>query len=260
MPVLVGFGFLVCLGSRRIGGKHSGSPAASAPLYHEITFRRGEIRSARFAPDGQTILYSASWQGNPVETFAGAARDGRSRRWDWDGRSFSRFFDGGDGALVGQPSGRNLDQRGHAGASAFGGRRTASVLEDVEWADWSPDGNSLAVVRNVGGHDRLEFPIGKVLYETSGGWISYPRVSPKGDFVAFMDHPNQGDDGGSVAVVDLAGKSKRLTRDWYGTQGLAWSPDGKEIWFTASELGLDHYSRGEPAGKNGWSRGFRGRW
>ena len=77
------------------------------------------------------------------------------------------------------------------------------VLENVEWADWSPDGNSLAVVRNVGGRDRLEFPIGKVLYETSGGWISYPRVSPKGDYVAFIDHPNQGDDGGAVAVVDL---------------------------------------------------------
>ena len=115
------------------------------------------------------------------------------------------------------------------------------VLEDVEWADWSPDGNSLAVVRSVGGRDRIEYPIGKVLYETSGGWISYPRVSPKGDFVAFMDHPNQGDDGGSVAIVDVSGHKTELTREWYGTQGLAWSPDGQEVWFTASELGLFHY-------------------
>ena len=116
-----------------------------------------------------------------------------------------------------------MDKRGHTRQSAIGGRRTPSGSEDVEWADWSPDGNSLAVVRNVGGHDRLEFPIGKILYESSGGWISYPRVSPKGDFVAFMDHRNQGDDGGSVAIVDLSGKAKRLTRDWYGTQGLEWS-------------------------------------
>jgi dipeptidyl aminopeptidase/acylaminoacyl peptidase len=97
------------------------------------------------------------------------------------------------------------------------------------------------VVRNVGGRDRLEYPIGKVLYEASGGWISYPRVSPKGDFVAFIDHANQGDDSGSVAVVDLSGNKKRLTRDWYGTGGLAWSPDGREVWFTASEVGVDHY-------------------
>ena len=69
-----------------------------------------------------------------------------------------------------------------------------------------PDGSNLAVVRNVGGRDRLEYPVGKILYETSGGWISYPRVSPKGDIVAFMDHPNQGDDGGSVAMVDVSGK------------------------------------------------------
>jgi eukaryotic-like serine/threonine-protein kinase len=99
----------------------------------------------------------------------------------------------------------------------------------------------LAVVHTVGGRDRLEYPIGKVLYETSGGWISYPRVSPRGDFVAFIDHSNQGDDAGSVAVVDLSGKKKKLTRDWYGTGGLAWSPDGQEVWFTASELGVDHY-------------------
>jgi Tol biopolymer transport system component len=116
------------------------------------------------------------------------------------------------------------------------------VLEDVEWADWSPDGANLAVVRTVNGRDRLEYPIGKVLYESTGGWISYPRVSPKGDYIAFFDHPNQGDDGGSVAVVDTSGTKKTLTRQWYGTQGLAWSPDGQEIWFTASELGLFHYT------------------
>ena len=84
------------------------------------------------------------------------------------------------------------------------------ILENVESADWSPDGTSLAVVRNVNGRERLEYPIGKVLYETSGGWISYPRVSPKGDDVAFIDHSNQGDDGGSVAVVDLAGKQEKI--------------------------------------------------
>jgi Tol biopolymer transport system component len=99
----------------------------------------------------------------------------------------------------------------------------------------------LAVVRNVAGRDRLEYPIGKVLYETSGGWISYPRISPKGDYIAFFDHRNQGDDGGTVAVVDTSGHKTTLTREWYGTQGLVWTPDGREIWFTASELGLFHY-------------------
>jgi predicted Ser/Thr protein kinase len=243
LPVLISCGFLIALATGLLLGKHLwGSSAASAPLYHEITFRRGEIRSARFAPDGQTILYSAAWQGNPVETFS--ARQGmvESRSLGLGRAELLAISSTGEMALSlgSHPVGTWINVGTLARAPLAGGA-PRPVLEDVEWADWSPDGNSLAVVRSVGGRDRLEYPIGKVLYETSGGWISYPRVSPKGDLVAFMDHPNQGDDGGSVAVVSVSGHKSELTREWYGTQGLAWSPDGQEIWFTASELGLFHY-------------------
>ncbi len=243
LPLLICCGFLVALAIGLVVGKHVlGSSAASAPLYHEITFRRGEIRSARFAPDGQTILYSAAWQGNPVETFS--ARQGmvESRSLGLGRAELLAISSTGEMALSlgSHPVGTWINVGTLARAPLAGGA-PRPVLEDVEWADWSPDGNSLAVVRNVGGRDRLEYPIGKVLYETSGGWISYPRVSPKGDLVAFMDHPNQGDDGGSIAVVDVSGHKTELTREWYGTQGLAWSPDGQEVWFTASELGLFHY-------------------
>jgi eukaryotic-like serine/threonine-protein kinase len=243
LPVLIACGFLITLAAGLVAGKRLwGSSAATAPLYHEITFRRGEIRSARFAPDGQTILYSAAWQGNPVETFAARQGTVESRSLGLGRAELLAVSSTGEMALSlgSHPVGTWINVGTLARAPLAGGA-PRPVLENVEWADWGPDGNTLAVVRNVGGRDRLEFPIGKVLYETSGGWISYPRVSPKGDFVAFMDHPNQGDDGGSVAVVDLSGKKKNLTRNWYGTQGLAWSPDGREVWFTASELGLDHY-------------------
>jgi Tol biopolymer transport system component/predicted Ser/Thr protein kinase len=243
LPVLIACGFLITLAVGLLAGKHLwGSAATSAPLYHEITFRRGEIRSARFAPDGQTILYSAAWQGNPVEIFSARQGTVESRSLGLGRAELLAVSSTGEMALAlgSHPVGTWVNVGTLARAPLAGGA-PRPILEDVEWADWAPDGNSLAVVRNVGGRDRLEFPIGKVLYETSGGWISYPRVSPKGDFVAFIDHANQGDDGGSVAVVDLSGKKKKLTRDWYGTQGLAWSADGQEIWFTASELGLDHY-------------------
>ena len=209
-----------------LGKRLWGSSEASAPLYHEITFRRGEIRSARFAPDGQTILYSASWQGNPVEMFSARQGTVESRSLGLGRAELLAVSSTGEMALSlgSHPVGTWVNVGTLARAPLAGGA-PRPVLEDVEWADWCPDGNSLAVVRNVSGRERLEYPIGKVLYETSGGWISYPRVSPKGDFVAFIDHANQGDDGGSVAVVDLSGKKKNLTRDWYGTQGLAWSPD-----------------------------------
>jgi eukaryotic-like serine/threonine-protein kinase len=243
LPVLLACGFLITLAVGLVAGKRLwGGSSTTAPLYHEITFRRGEIRSARFAPDGQTILYSAAWQGNPVEIFSARQGTVESRSLGLGRAELLAVSSTGEMALAlgSHPVGTWVNVGTLARAPLAGGA-PRPILEDVEWADWAPDGNSLAVVRNVGGRDRLEFPIGKVLYETSGGWISYPRVSPKGDFVAFIDHGNQGDDGGSVAVVDLSGKEKKLTRDWYGTQGLAWSVDGQEIWFTASELGVDHY-------------------
>ena len=84
--------------------------------------------------------------------------------------------------------------------------------------------------------NQLEFPAGKVLYETAG-WISHPRVSPDGTVVAFLDHPQRGDDGGSVAVVDRSGKKTSLAGAFSSEYGLAWSPNGKEIWVTGAKVG-----------------------
>jgi eukaryotic-like serine/threonine-protein kinase len=119
------------------------------------------------------------------------------------------------------------------------GRLLRVTGDGVQWADWSPDGTQLAVVRDVDGRNRLEYPIGKVLYET-GSWISHPRISRHGDSIAFLDHPIQGDTIAGVSMVDLSGK-KTVLADPYagGAIGLAWSPDGKEVWFTATELGID---------------------
>ncbi|HZD33399.1 MAG TPA: hypothetical protein VE779_17270, partial [Candidatus Angelobacter sp.] len=112
------------------------------------------------------------------------------------------------------------------------------VLENVEWADWSPDGTSLAIVRYEQGRHRLEYPTGKVLYQADG-WVGNIRVSPKGNAVALVDHPIMGDDGGLVAMVDLQGKKTTLSTGWDSIQGLAWSPAGDEIWFTATRTGGD---------------------
>jgi Tol biopolymer transport system component len=135
---------------------------------------------------------------------------------------------------------RQIKSMTHTGTLArvpLVGGAPREVLENVQWADWSPDGTNLAVVREVDGRNRLEYPIGKVLYET-GGWISNPRISPKGDQIAFMDHPLQGDTIGAVAVVDLAGHERTISSEQPGgAMGLAWSPKGDEIWFTATKVG-----------------------
>jgi eukaryotic-like serine/threonine-protein kinase len=207
------------------------------PSFHQLTFRRGEVGGARFAPDGQTILYSAAWDGHPMEIFSTRTDSSESRPFglaDAEVLAVSR-----SGELAVSLHRRNLGGFTRSGTLAqtglAGGGATRDVLEDVQWADWGPEGQGLAVVRDVGARNRLEFPIGKTLYETSG-WVSHPRVSPRGDLVAFLDHPVQGDDGGAVAVVDSAGKTKTLTGLYATEAGLAWSPDG-EIWFTAAPIG-----------------------
>lgn len=215
------------------------APPPPPPLYHQMTFRRGSIRTARFAPDGQMVLYSASWQGNPIEIFSARPESPESRSIGLPRTQVMSVSSAGEMAVLldAQPTGTWVNMGTLARAPVAGGA-PREIVEQIQWADWSPDGTNLAIVRDVNGRNRLEYPIGKVLYET-GGWIGHPRISPKGDAVAFADHPIQGDDGGTLSMVDLQGNRKVLTKEWYTLQGLAWSPDGDEIWFTASRSGID---------------------
>jgi len=204
-----------------------------------LTFRRGTIRMAKFSPDGQTVVYSAAWEGNPSSLFSTRPESPQSRDLELFGAEIESMSSNGDMAVL--LSSRQVRSYIHLGTLArvpLSGGGPREILNDVQWADWSPDGKNLAVVRDVGGRNRLEYPVGKLLYET-GGWIGHPRISPDGERVAFLDHPLEGDDGGSVAVVSSKGEKKTLTQDFYTAQGLAWSPDGREIWFTAATSGLD---------------------
>jgi Tol biopolymer transport system component len=142
--------------------------------------------------------------------------------------------------MRGRPGSR-LDFEGGmlADAPMLGGT-PREILQNVAWADWSPDGQ-LAVVHRVNGRDHLEYPIGKVLYQTSGS-ISNIRFSPGGDRIAFLDHPKQWDDSGSVCVIDLTGHKTTLSADWGWVYGLAWSAQRNEVWFSAVESGSSNRS------------------
>jgi len=239
-PLVAGIVAVVALAAGLVAGKLVFKTTTTPPaLYHQLTFRRGTVRAARFAPDGQTILYSASWQGNPSEVFVARPEGPESRSLGLTHVQLLAVSSTGEMAILldSHPLGTWVNV-GTLARMPLSGGAPRSVVEQVQWADWSPDGSSLAIVRDMNGKNRLEFPVGKVLYET-GGWISHPRVSPKGDMIAFLDHPVQGDDSGPIAVVDLNGKKKTLTGDFDSTEGLAWSPDGKEVWFTAGKSGTD---------------------
>ena len=231
---------LVALAAGLFAGKQLFSAAPLAPpTYRQLTFRRGSIRSARFAPDGQTILYSAAWQGSPVDVFTARPEAPEARSMGLSRTQLASVSTASEMAVLlnSKAIGTWVNLGTLARAPLVGGA-PREVLEHVQWADWSADSTNLVVVRDFGGRNRLEYPVGKPLYET-GGWIGHPRFSPKGDLIAFIDHPVQGDDSGSLAVIDLAGHKKTLSGEWFTIQGVAWSADGKEIWFTASKSGVD---------------------
>ncbi len=122
--------------------------------------------------------------------------------------------------------------------AALTGGAPRDVAESIQDADWASDATNLLVVRDVAGKARIEFPIGKVLYETSG-YISDARLSRDNKRIAFLDHPFPQDDSGVVAVIDLQGNKKELTPRWNKAVGLAWSPSGDEVWFTATDTGAN---------------------
>jgi eukaryotic-like serine/threonine-protein kinase len=240
MLPLLGVCVLVALAAGVYAGKWLfSSPPLVPPTYRQLTFRRGSIRSARFAPDGQTILYSAAWQGGPVDVFTARPEAPEARSMGLSRTQLASVSSASEMAVLlnSKAIGTWVNMGTLARAPLVGGA-PREVLEHVQWADWSADGTNLVVVRDFDGRNRLEYPIGKSLYET-GGWIGHPRFSPKGDLIAFIDHPVQGDDSGTLAVIDLAGHKKTLSGEWFTIQGVAWSPDGREIWFTASKSGVD---------------------
>jgi hypothetical protein len=110
------------------------------------------------------------------------------------------------------------------------------LAPDITGADYDPSGSGMAVIRETGGKSRIEYPLGTTLYETAQH-VSYLRFSPRGDRIAFLDHPLRGDDRSSVAVIDLRGAKKSLSPVYASAQGLAWTPDGEEIWVSATKRG-----------------------
>jgi Tol biopolymer transport system component len=199
-----------------------------------LTFRRGTVRSARFTPNGQSVVYGAAWEGKPTELFITSPESPQSRSLQRRGEELMSISSTSDIALLTNVNVTGTyTQSGTLARMPINGGGPREILEGVQWADWSPDGKQLAIVRDMGGKNRLEFPIGKVIHE-SPGWISNPRVSPDGDRVAFIEHPQPGDDSGGVHVIDRQGADKILTGNFLTVEGLAWAPDAKEIWYTSS--------------------------
>ena len=220
-----------------------GKAGGRAPLaeYKQITFRTGSMGNARFTPDG-SVVYNASWDGGGFQLYMARTDDPGARELGLKDAELLSISKGGELAVrLNTTFFGGYARTGTLARVPLSGGTPREVLDNVQDADWAPNGESLAVVRYVpeNNHWRLEYPVGKVLFE-SINWISHPKISPDGKWVAFADHENTGgDDEGSVAVIGSDGKDseKKLSTGWTSLQGVLWSPAGDEVWFTSSGSG-----------------------
>ena len=232
--LLIGAGLLAALAAGAFIAVNLWKKApAQAPSFHRLTFRAGVIGNARFAPDGQTIVYGARWVGEPLRMYSTRPESPESRPFDFPHADILAISSSGEMAiLLGIQSGRGVLARAPLSGGAA---REALVGVPYAGADWAPDGKQLAVVRVVEGKRRLECPIGKVIVETADRPYA-PRFSPRGDLIAFF---SQEGDSTSLAVVEASGKGKKtLSKGWKDISGVpCWRPDGGEIWMTAAGTG-----------------------
>lgn len=207
------------------------------PTYSQLSFQQGYVDSARILPDGQSYICAARWGTDTASALYTGRFDSQGLRpLGIDADSILSASREGELLVLqkAHPVGPGYVRVGTLAKMDLGGGAPRAVLDSVQYADWTPAGKDFAVVRFIPEKRtyRLEYPVGNVLYETAG-WISDPRFSRDGKRIAFLDHPVFGDDMGGAAVVDLQGRRKMVSRLFGSTQGLTWSPDGDEIWFSA---------------------------
>jgi tRNA A-37 threonylcarbamoyl transferase component Bud32/Tol biopolymer transport system component len=206
--------------------------------FRRLTFRRGLIHAARFTPDGNGVIYSAQWEDEPSEIFTARFDSPGSRAVGFPGSELRAVSSNGELALAQDTKTaiNAFSPYGMLARAPLSGGSPRIVEANISFADWSPDGKDWALVRETDRGTQMEFPPGKVIYRTAG-YVSEPRIAPSGDRIAFLDHPLPTDNRGSVAVIDRQGNKKTLTGEFLAAQGLAWSPKGDEIWFTAAKIG-----------------------
>jgi Tol biopolymer transport system component/tRNA A-37 threonylcarbamoyl transferase component Bud32 len=208
------------------------APERILPRFEAKTFIPQAIFEARFAPDGKTIVYCAALEGHTPQLFLLRPDDPVPTGLGSTGMRLLSVSSKGELAVL--TGAVFVNHRMFVGTLA---RMTMNgaprpVLEDVREADWSPDGTELAIVRDIGGRSRLEYPPDTILYETSG-YVSDIRVSPDGTRVAFMDHQLRYDDRGWVKVVDRSKRVTTIDGELSSEQGLVWAADGQSVLYSA---------------------------
>lgn len=223
----IGLGLALLAAGGYLLGRRADPPP---PLgYQRLTYRKGIIQSARFAPDGRTYVFGLA-TGEPSQLLVGRTDGVGARSLGLPpGTEILSISAGGEMALLFRSGGT---EEGTLALAPLSGGAPRELLAGVFDADWGPGGKDLAVIRK--GQDSrylLEYPVGRVLYHgppVTPTLVDCPRVSPRGDRVAFLEHLGIGRE--HLSVVDLQGRRTTLVDG--ACESLAWSPDGTRIFYS----------------------------
>ena len=201
---------------------------AAPPTFRRLTFRRGDVVTARFTPDGSTAVYTAAWEGKAPEIFSVRTDSTESRSIGAENALVLAVSSQGEIAIHHKrPRTYMTAAFGTVARLPLSGGAPRDLLEETLGADWDRDGKQLAVVRASEGKLLLEYPLGRMLYASAA--LEAPvRVSPDGTHVAAVEFASGGY---SLLAFDRAGGKQVLATYALFPNGFAWSPDSREVYF-----------------------------
>src|SRR5271170_3775216 len=211
-----------------------GAGSTLPPSYHQLTFERGLIYAARFASDGRSIYYSASWNGQPVQLYSTVPDSPESRPLNLINSTLFAASASELAISLGCEDRYIGNCEGTLATVPVSGGSPREIAQDTLSADWTADGSEMAVIRQVGGKYRVEFPRGKVIYESVRP-LGYLRISPQANAVAFAEFVSVDGDAGLVVALDRSGKELMRSPIFISVEGVAWPPSGEEVWCAATQ-------------------------
>jgi Tol biopolymer transport system component len=194
------------------------------PTLRQVTFRRAGIHHARFGPEGRTIIYTQQTPGQPFEIYSAQPGNPEAKSLGLPAASLLSVSPSGDLAIL---VGLKATDLGTLATVSLSGGAPRELMENVWFANWAPDGRTLAVLHEVEGQTRVEFPPGKVIYRPSG-LVKQLQVSPSGNEILF-------EESGTLGLLDPSGKTSKIAGSF--PWEAFWSPRGDEIWVNEIEGG-----------------------
>jgi Tol biopolymer transport system component len=203
--------------------------------FHQLTYRRGTITDARFAPDGDNVLYTAAWEDSNPEIYTVPTRGASGHPFGISNARLLAVSRQGELAVVLDPKALPFSylSPGTLARASSSSAAPKPEIENIQAADYTPDGSALAIVRYVPGKStcQVEYPVDTVLFSSPA--ISDLRFSPNGRYLAFISHGDSTDDRGTVVILRANGDRVAASPTYSSAEGLAWTPSGEEVWFSS---------------------------